>query len=297
MKTTAFTAPFETVGDDIRETSRCHPWWLYANLLSLDAPLVAVVWLGAFARAFDSPVTFSVYAVLFLAVWSIYIGDRLLDGLRQKNWSLATERHRFVRRHRIGFMALLLILLPMAAVLTLKSLPMDLILAGLALCALVILYFTAFVNLFPRLKPLRAKEFACGLVFALGTSLGVDALRRGIFSDPVKYLPAVLLFAALCIFNCLVIAARERQTDQANDPIAASIWWKSLDRDLIAFGAVLMLASGLAWICDRQNFLYPLCLVSVFALLLLHLFQKYFSRSLSRVLVDAVLLGPLLWWL
>ncbi len=294
MKTTHFTAHFDTEAGAIQDQTRCHPWWLYANLLSLDAPIVAVVWLGAFSQAFDSPVVLSVYVVLFLAVWSIYVADRLLDGLRQKNWSLATGRHRFVRRHQKRFLSLLAVILPLAAVITLESLSVDLILAGLILCLMVVLYFTAFVRLFPQLKPLRAKEFACGLVFAFGTALGVDVVRDGVFIEPGKYLTPILLFAALCIFNCLIIAARERRADLANDPVAASVWWKQLDRDLTVFGVVMLTGCGIAWALSGQNYLYPACLLSALALVSVHFFQDRFPDSLSRVLADAALLCPLL---
>ncbi|NOY00829.1 MAG: hypothetical protein GXP30_14030 [Verrucomicrobia bacterium] len=294
MKTTQFIAHFDTEAAAIQDQARCHPWWLYANLLSLDAPIVAVVWLGAFSRAFDSPVAWSVYAVLFLAVWSIYVADRLLDGLRQKNWSLATGRHRFVRRHQKGFVGLLAVILSLGAVITLEALPADLILAGFILCLLVVLYFTAFVRLFPQLKPLRAKEFACGLVFALGTALGVNAVRSGVFNEPEKYLTPILLFAALCIYNCLIIAARERCEDRANDPVAASVWWKQLDRDLTVLGVVLLMGGGIAWLLSGQSYLYPACLLSALALVSVHFFQGRFSDSLSRVLADVTLLGPLL---
>jgi len=294
MKTTFLTARFDTDGESIQDRSRCSPWWLYPNLLSLDAPIVAAVWLFAFSRAFESPVDFPVYAVLFLTVWSIYVADRLLDGFRQAKWDLATERHRFVRRHQKRFIGLLLILLSLAAGLTLKALSIDLIVTGLVLCAVVAIYFTAFVRLFPQLKPLRAKEFACGFVFAAGTAIGVDAVRHGVLSHPARFLPPILLFAALCIFNCLIIAARERFTDEANDPAAASTWWTHLDRDLTAFGMALMALSGSAWFIGSQPYLYSACLISAVALTSVHFFQSHFSSAMPRVLADAALLSPLL---
>lgn len=294
MKTTVLTAQFEADGDAIQDRSRSLPWWLYANLLSLDAPIVAVVWLFAFSREFQSPVIFPVYAVLFLSVWSIYLADRLLDGFRQVEWGLATERHRFVRRYQKRFMSLLLVTLSVSALLTFKFLAMDLIVTGLVLCAAVFVYFTAFVRLFPQWKPLRAKEFACGFVFAVGTAIGVDAVRHGVGPHPEHYLPVILLFGALCIFNCLVISARERHTDQVNDPAAASIWWIHLDRDLAALGMALMALSGFAWIVSGQADLYSACFISALALTGVHLFRGHFSSAMPRVLADAALLSPLM---
>ena len=294
MKTTFLTTYFEADGSGVQAQARCRPWWLYANLLSLDAPVVAVVWLGVFSRAFESSVNASVYAVLFLAVWSIYIADRLVDGLRQKNWRLAAARHRFVHRHQKRFIGLMLVILPLTAVIALTTLPIDLIVAGCILGAAVVLYFTAFVRLFPKMKPLRAKEFACGFVFAVGTSFGVDAVRHGVMTDLARVISAILLFAALCIYNCLIIAARERHSDQANDPASASVWWKYLDRDLAVFGTILIMASGIGWSLSSLFFIYPACFVSAVALASVHFFHHRISDSMSRVLVDVALLSPLL---
>ena len=159
---------------------------------------------------------------------------------------------------------------------------------------MVVFYFAAFVRLFPKLKPLRAKEFACGFVFAVGTTLGVDAVRQGVFNHPAQVLPAVLLFAALCIFNCLIISARERLTDQVNDPASASSWWTHLDRDLTVFGIMLLMVSGIGWTLSKAPHVYPACFISAAALTLVHFSQSRLSDSMSRVLVDVVLLSPLL---
>ena len=56
------------------------PLWLYPNLLSLDAPLVAVAWLHVFARTWRLDYhPWEAYVTLGLAVWVIYVADRLLD--------------------------------------------------------------------------------------------------------------------------------------------------------------------------------------------------------------------------
>lgn len=292
MKSTFLAEPFKA--DSTCAESCSHPWWLYANLCSLDAPVVAVVWLFAFLQAFPSIIDFPVYVVLFLTVWSIYISDRLLDGAHHCNWEMASPRHHFVHQHRKVFIGLLIFILTLSATLTLVFLPMELIYSGLILCAVVGFYFTAFVRLFPSLKPLRAKEFACGSVFALGTALGVDALRHGILSQPLDTLPPVLLFAMLCIFNCLVISASERCSDQANDPSAASSWWRQLDRDLLFFGVGLCCVSAVFYFFGRPSSLCLAIFISSFLLTLLHSQQNRVSASISRVAADAVLLSPLL---
>lgn len=303
MKSTFLTARTDSESDsnsyvDLRRCeSRSPSWWLLPNLCSLDAPVVAVVWLHAFAAAFHSPVSPAIATVLFLSVWAIYIADRLIDVRRQSSWHLATARHRFVRRQQRYFSALLALILFVAASLTLLALPFDLLIAGLVLGSVVALYFTAFVRLFPCLKPLRAKEFACGLLFAVGTALGVSGVRQEILTHPGTILPAVAMFASLCVFNCLIISASERLHDGANDPAAASTWWTHLDRDLTLFGSVIFgVAITLSLLGLQPEFFYA-CIISSLALTLLHLFQRQLSASLLRVLVDFTLLSPLLFLL
>ena len=55
------------------------PLWLLPNVLSLDAPVIAVVWQSFFAAVFGTPITIAARVSLGLAVWAIYIADRLLD--------------------------------------------------------------------------------------------------------------------------------------------------------------------------------------------------------------------------
>lgn len=75
------------------------PWWLWPNVLSLDAPLVAVAWLWMFAKLwkvrYQDP---AVYWVLAGVVWVVYVVDRWRDA-RTKDEVELSERHEFHRRH------------------------------------------------------------------------------------------------------------------------------------------------------------------------------------------------------
>jgi hypothetical protein len=52
---------------------------LWLNLVCLDAPLVAVAWLGLFARSFHTPLQAGNCIALFLTAWLIYLADRFAD--------------------------------------------------------------------------------------------------------------------------------------------------------------------------------------------------------------------------
>ncbi|WP_133797321.1 hypothetical protein [Prosthecobacter fusiformis] len=87
------------------------PLWLWPHVLSLEAPLVAMLWLAALAHVNDLKLMPGVLPGLGLAVWLIYLADRLLDtcGVPVQFLSI---RHRFYRRFR---WPILLLVMPLAA--------------------------------------------------------------------------------------------------------------------------------------------------------------------------------------
>src|SRR5258705_13020409 len=85
------------------------PVWLWPNLLSLDAPLVRVLWQASLAQRYAVPLRPAARVALFLTVWGIYIADRLLD-VRHPAVTAEPARHRFYRRHRTPAIVLLAML-------------------------------------------------------------------------------------------------------------------------------------------------------------------------------------------
>ena len=114
--------------------------WLWPNLLSLDAPLLAVLWLNLFAVSAQFAVTPTATLTLALVVWAIYIADRLLDSLRHDASSAA--RHQFCRQHRAAFAVTLALLLAAIGWL-LGDLQAHALRAGLVMIAVVAAYFAA----------------------------------------------------------------------------------------------------------------------------------------------------------
>lgn len=75
------------------------PAWLWPHTLSLEAPLVAMLWLAALARMDDLALMPGVLPGLGLAVWLIYLADRVLDAWGVPEAALSV-RHLFYRRFR-----------------------------------------------------------------------------------------------------------------------------------------------------------------------------------------------------
>lgn len=80
------------------------PLWLWPHVLSLEAPLVAVLWLLALARQSHFSLMPGVVAGLAVTVWMIYVADRLLDAWGKPAGELSL-RHRFYQKWRWVFLA------------------------------------------------------------------------------------------------------------------------------------------------------------------------------------------------
>ncbi len=102
------TEPTPTAATAVEAPTTRVPWWLWPNILSLDAPLVAVLCQMALARACKVAVMPAVHWALFLTVWLIYVVDRVLDGFSLRHAAKVSARHAFYRRHRWLFTLLVI---------------------------------------------------------------------------------------------------------------------------------------------------------------------------------------------
>lgn len=263
--------------------------WLWPNLLSLDAPLLAVLWLNLFAVSAQIAVTPTATLTLALVVWAIYIADRLLDSLRHDESSAA--RHQFCRQHRAAFAVTLALLLAAIGWL-LDDLEAHTLRAGLVMIAVVAAYFAAVHFWRWALLP---KEIVVALLFAAGASLPLWADSE---SHNVRLMFFVVLFAALCWMNAALIEYSEwirLRFERGKAPHASTI---AAGKHLAVIGVVVaLLTGGLALV---SGFVYAhaeLPLLSAVALSALALAWLGWSwRRLGidqvRVLADASLLTP-----
>jgi hypothetical protein len=247
------------------------PLWLWPNLLSLDAPLVAVLWQVLFARCFRaSPETLPA-VLLVLAVWLIYVADRALDA-----WSGLgrTPRHEFYRRHWRMVLPVWLAALAAGAWLAATQLSPALFHRGLALLAAVVLYFGA-VHLAPEsIRRAWPKEAVVGLLFALGASLEAWTKIRTA-ADVIT----VLLFSCLCWINCAAIEKWES---------SGGIEWP------VGAAALCVGAAAFLLLYEHRPVLGGAEMASALAFLLLDRGRRRFSADALRVLADAALLSPVL---
>ena len=263
--------------------------WL--NLLCLDAPIVAVAWQWIFAWTFGAHLTPSLRALLFLTAWLIYLGDRFADTVRLPAGSPISLRHAFCRDHMVGWWVGVVVIFVVDVFLAIRSLDLQMLLLGGTLAALCGLYLFVNHSVGGRWRPFPLKEKAVGILFAAGTTLGVVGQLPGL---TISFGVAVLLFAILCTYNCLSIAAWERELDAAQGKASFLTGWPAVARALQPIGYAIALAALFFAFFWRHAFPLGLCLAAS-ALLLARLnVAEDLARDSRSAAADLVLLTPLL---
>jgi hypothetical protein len=270
------------------------PLWLWPNLLSLDAPLVAVAWQWLFAVSMKVKLPTGVYLVLGLTVWIIYTVDRLFDAERLTDVEKSTARHRFHRKFHKSLLVLVLGAVALDAWLIYSQVARALLVPGLFAGALVAVYFLLRFARQPGHGSPPPREILCGFAFAGGTVVSVY-FYGGQLEDITRTLHP-LFFALLCVFNCLAIAAWERESDEANDDPSTASARPNLIAELPIVLLVLAAAAGVLQFTSFPDYGWSVftgvCAAALALALLIH-FQKRFSKSALRVLADVALLTPL----
>ena len=249
--------------------------WLWPNLLSLDAPIVAVLWQILFARCFHVPVDAVAAVLLAIAVWLIYVADRTLDAWKGERRS---ARHLFYARHWKQLLPVWLAVLGAAGWLAIERLPAELFERGVFLLAAVVVYLVL-IHFGRRRFP---KEAAVGVLFALGASLIAWGEVRTL-ADAA----AICLFCGLCWINCLAIEKWEKweRWEQRDD--GPRNWSPGVAALAVALMAGVLLYANRPVLGGAE-------LASAFGLLLLGIARTRLSVNAMRVLADVALLSPAL---
>ena len=271
-------------------TAQSRPWWLWPNLLSLDAPLVALAWQEIFARALPVELGWTQRGLLAVCVWLAYCGDRLLDARRLPEGPVESARHAFAQEQSRPLSLALGVGSVLAVTLALR-IPLPELFAGLALLVVVAGYFVLHHMQSTRVRAGRWKELMVGVVFAVGTLFFVA--MNGQFTVP--FLLAAAAWAGLCVMNCLLIAGWDRERDAAMAQHSLARRWNGMERSLPVVAVFLLLLVLAATRLEGR--LFPVAaaiMVSLMALLELARRPNRFSSEARHVLADVVLLTPIL---
>ncbi len=284
------------------------PFWLYPNLLSLDAPLVAVLWLYIFARTWRVEyLPWVAYLSLGLIVWLVYVADRLLDATMMTGPGAPKleGRHEFHQRHqakfkfvaRIAAIAALVLVtaplkIPLFGFVLRTGLPTGIYLYALVGGLLVSGFFA--LSLFSSHDPDEipyAKNVMAGVAFAYGTAM-VAYVYTGFDMDELAYSPELICFAVLCMLNISAIDLWEHARLHQDEEVKASDEL-ALTLPLILLGTAAVV---FAWKDDdlmNRPFFYAI-LTGAALLYILNRSRARFSADALRVLADVALLAPIL---
>ena len=248
------------------------PWWLFLNVLALDAPIVAIVWQHFLAENLNIKIPTTETAALFFTVWFIYLSDHFFDSLKG---FYTTQRHLFVARNQKTTIALITFTFTTSICLCF-SLSKSLILGGIILvgfiCIYLLLVHANIANI--KLKN-NCKELLVGIGFGTGVALPVIISNV----ELKTWLPSVSLFCLLCWLNCRLIDNWESNRNSLS----------KMDLTLI------LLIFYLMFICQK-----PILLAAIITLVCLVLVNKFAGSDkprISRVLADVSLLSPWVFWI
>jgi hypothetical protein len=282
------------------------PLWLFPNLLSLDAPLVAVVWLYMFAKTWRVVyLPWAAYIALGLVVWVIYTSDRLLDSSMAGEGGKLEARHEFHRRHR-GILKKLLIAATFLAVVLVTvplkisffgnrfdlGLPVDIYWLAAIGGFLVAGFFT--LSLFTTQVADEipyAKNILAGIAFAYGTGMIVHVFTSFEFWYFLRS-PELICFAVLCVLNISAIDLWEH-ANRFNDPEIKASDELALTLPLTLLGAAALVFALKDPDIITRPFFYAI-LTGAALLQILNRSRQRFSMDALRVLADVALLAPLL---
>lgn len=267
------------------------PFWLIPNLLSLDAPLVAIAWLYIFAKTWRVEyLPWTAYVALSLVVWVIYVTDRLLDvSVREGSREVLGARHEFHRKHQRLFRPLALVAGVTAIFIVIFGLPVTVYGYGTVGAIMVGGFFTLSIFSPPGAHELPyAKNILAGLSFAYGTALLAHAYTGS--QHHFLLSPELVCFGVLCILNISAIDLWEHANHSEDIEIKAS------DELALTLPLTLLGAASLVFALKDSDittrpFFYAI-LTAAALLQILNRTRSRFGMDSLRVLADVTLLVP-----
>jgi len=271
--------------------------WAWLHLLSLDAPLVGVVWQLLFAKALRVHLAPVVNLVTALVIWLIYVADRILDSYRTQEGAEEALRHRFYRAHRMAFMPAFFTVLLVTGWMAYADLGFETWRDGSLLAATVGGYFAIVHLLGGSAQKWFPKEIAVAVLFGSGTLMPVGVRVQQFH---LRFLLPFVLFLLVLWMNTLIIEYSEWMTLRRRDADRPHESTILMGKHLVAFGcAVGALAFGAVasgWFPLSRLILLGVGL-SALGFGTLGWQWRRISSYAVRVTADVVLLTPLLFLL
>jgi hypothetical protein len=266
-------------------------WWQWLTVLSLDAPVVAVLWQALFARLAGVQLGWHDPVLIGVAVWIVYVADRWIEGWRLTPEIVRTQRHYFYIRWRwpvFGFGIAAIVATTVIAITCLDEREFK---AGFVLLIPTLLYLFSH-QLVHRHHPLRLpKEICIATIFAIGCALA-PAVQAP--DKIITLLIPTALFGLLCFANCALIASWEQEVDAVHGQTSLALQW-SRGLTLIHTLPWLLFALGFTAVFVPAHIARSVAIcISASGLLLglLDVIHPRIGRQAARAAIDVTLMTP-----
>jgi len=272
--------------------NRSPHWWQWPTIISLDAPLIAVLWQWLFARTVNTEWRADHAFILGASVWLAYAADRWFEGWRLAPDQMRTQRHRFYQRHRWQVAVVWAAVLIADVGVAVRRLHHLEFIAGLLLLAPVLAYLLSH-QLIHRTRRWRPPKEVCVAGLLAGGVALFPAVQP---AASVRFLAAPLgLFAMLCFANCALISVWEKEIDATHRQTSLAHQFArgaALSQSLPWMLTLIAVLAALVEVGPAR--IAALCaLVSSVALGIVDRLEPRLGWQLSRVLADAALMTPL----
>lgn len=267
------------------------PFWLLPNLLSLDAPIVAIVWAWMFAQTWRVQwVNANVYYLLGGIVWIIYVLDRFLDN-QTSNGARAkiSSRHAFHAQHWTSLKPVVFIILGFCLAMVIQ-LPLGIFWHAIPVLILVSIYFfLALLSGGQNSETSLFKNMIAGLTFSFGVALGIHFFRPSTHWLELIINTQMWVFAILCMCNITAIDVWEASRSSVEKEL------KGYYEISLTIPLLLLVAFSLFQGLTGDDYAKPFYFSIIIAAGLLQIINKnrrLFSLDALRGLADLALIAP-----
>jgi hypothetical protein len=302
-------------------SERRNPIWLLPNLLSLDAPLVGLVWMWMLVRALRVDYMQSAaWFILPAAIWCVYVLDRLIDSWLRPEQRQSSPRHIFHWRWRWPFLIAVVVVAIVCAYQALFELSRSMLSAGMVAAVLCVFYFL--MASFQSKQIPYFKNLLAGMIFAMGVGIPVNAANASLLVTDLNdivyafnhmgwldagwnFLKMVIstlivifyesreiwVFGLLCMLNITAIDLWERASVVEDDEVASS-HEQNLTLGLIVLAGGALLFAVMFADQYTKPFFYAI-MVAAAVLQGINHYRERLSMNSLRVLADVALLVPI----
>jgi hypothetical protein len=276
--------------------SRRTPSWLWPNLLSLDAPIVALAWLFMFEKTWRMYLPWHGFAALGLAVWAVYVWDRIIDlKLLSEGDDKLGQRHEFHRRCLpwAGWLAFLALLL--SGLLAGFFMPAEIIHYGKLVLVMIGAFFVLTVFALQDREIPVIRNIMAGVTFGYGTAMAAHVYvplyepSQGPWALMIT--PEMLAFAFLCVLNISAIHFWEHSR-RTTDPEQRAENDLTLTIPLTVLAAACLVFALRDPDSTTRPFFYAVLVASAL-LYVLNRLRDRFSLDALRVMADVAMVAPL----